>query len=50
MFRAIDALLHRFVFWLVWRGPVNMGRFAPALFAWAIGSKGWREVEDDDWP
>jgi hypothetical protein len=39
-------VIRRFVFWLVVSGPINLGRFAPALFAWAIGCKEWREVDD----
>jgi hypothetical protein len=47
MFRAIDSLLRHAAFWLVWRGPVNLRRFAPAVFAYAIRAREWREVTDD---
>lgn len=37
-----NALLYpfrRFAMWLVWRGP-PLGRFAPAIFDFAMGQKG----------
>jgi hypothetical protein len=43
----LDEIAHRFVFWLVWRGPINLGPLAPPLFGWAIRAKGWRKVDDD---